>query len=259
MTHSTRVIEAAYRNDLVREVCWRDEVSSTNSLALELVAGKGAALPLVVTADRQSAGRGRLGRSWFADEGGLAVSLVLGKEHLPTDLRTWSMMALATGICVAETIEAFIGPLPVSLKWPNDVYIAEKKVSGILLEGGPQLSAIVIGVGINVNTNFANAPEDVRCRAASISEALSHPLDRWNVLEILLQRFAQWVPLWKSNPRCFIESYRSRCLLTSRKIVVQHGDRSVNGVCRGISGDGALMITKNHEQHEFFSGEVLQW
>jgi BirA family biotin operon repressor/biotin-[acetyl-CoA-carboxylase] ligase len=133
-----------------------DEVSSTLDVAHELAAA-GAPAGTVVVADAQSAGRGRHGRSWRSEHGaGIWLTVI----ERPTDSRDLDVLPLRVGIALAPSLDAFAGGAAVSLKWPNDLYLGDGKLAGVLTEArwrGEKLEWIAIGVGINVRAPATEA------------------------------------------------------------------------------------------------------
>ncbi len=248
------------QGDWIREVVWRDELGSTNQLALELAEEGALACPSLIVAERQTQGRGRQGKSWFSDQGGLTCTFVLGPEQLPRNPINWSPLALVTGIAVAEAIEWWTAPAKALLKWPNDVYLAGKKVSGILVESiiSPQ-PACAIGIGVNVTTDFSHAQTEVQQRGIAISEVANRAIDRWHFLVSLCERIESHFKLWSEDPGYYPLHYRPRCMLTGRQVVVAAAER-IEGRCLGLSNAGGLLIEDARgKQLDVVSGEVLRW
>src|SRR5262245_45174504 len=162
------------------QILWYPEVGSTNDVA-GAMADRGAAEGLVVLADRQTAGRGRLGRSWASPSGaGIYVSVVLRPSTTVAALLT-----IAAGVAVAEGIASATALSP-HVKWPNDVHVGGRKLAGILAEGA--VGHVVLGIGINVQS--AAYPADIATRATSIEAELSRPVDRGLVLAECLAAMA---------------------------------------------------------------------
>src|SRR5690606_27651011 len=111
----------------IRQAHWHEELASTNSRALELAADTTLALPLLVGATRQTAGRGRGSNTWWAGSGTLTVSVLLNTTELGLPQAEWPRFSLGTALAVAETIEAFLPRNAVGLKWPNDVWLENRK------------------------------------------------------------------------------------------------------------------------------------
>ena len=145
------------------------DVPSTNSIAIEL-GQKGAPHGTVVLANRQSRGRGRMERSFASPPGGLYISIIirpeLESEQLP-------LITLAAGVACCKTVETLTG-LAVRLKWPNDLYVGDKKLAGILTESSPysvserKVSFLVVGIGLNVNTEIEMFPSSLQESVTSL-------------------------------------------------------------------------------------------
>ena len=196
-----------------RILCY-SEVGSTNDIA-GTFAEQGVDEGLVVLADRQTAGRGRLGRSWASPSGaGIYVSVVLRPTAAAARLVT-----IAAGVAVTDGIASATG-LSTHVKWPNDVHVSGRKLAGILAEGAA--SHVVLGLGINVQP--ASYPPDVAQRATSIEAELGRPVDRGLVLADCLAALAsRYRELHENRERASLrrgECERLRCL-----VVVSNGNR----------------------------------
>lgn len=226
-----------------------DEVGSTNDVARRL-AGDGAAHGTTVTAGRQTAGRGRQGRSWVAPEGqALTVSVVL------RDLPQLSLLPLAVAVAVAETA----GPT-ARIKWPNDVVLVDQrdgrlgKLAGILCEARPGEGWAVAGIGLNVAVDVDGLPDEVRARAASMGR---RPDELESVLEELLERLAAALarPAWE-----LLDRWRARDVLRGRTIGwTTPGDPSettTTGVVDGVDDSGNLRVRVAGEIRSLAAGEV---
>lgn len=227
----------------VRRVEWHAELTSTNDRALEIAAGEGASGgPVLIVADRQTRGRGRGENRWWANHGGLTCSLL---AELPRDLppQRSPLVALVTGLAVCETLRELLPGEPVGLKWPNDVWLRQRKVCGILIES-PSGAArcAVIGVGLNVNNRWDQAPAEVQARAISLSEAAGGPLDRDEVLVQFLRHLARLWELLPAADYAWPERWQPYCVLSGRAVRIDQGPRSVVGLCQGIDADGALLL-----------------
>lgn len=169
-------------------------IGSTNTEASAWADAGAADLSLAV-ADEQTAGRGRGGRRWFTPPGAaLAFSLVLrpGSAAPPADLL--ARYTALGGLAVADALQQAYG-LPAQVKWPNDVLIERRKVCGVLTEAqwtGAQLSALVLGIGVNVSPAAAPPPGELLYPAACVETALGRPLGRWALLRAILDRLIEW-------------------------------------------------------------------
>lgn len=250
-------VERLLRETFTAEVEVHDELPSTNDLALERSAQRELPCPLLIVAQRQTAGRGRGRNRWWAGGGGLTFSLVLDAEAMSLPQASWPQASLVTGLGVLEAVRAMLPDEPLGLKWPNDVYLRERKLCGVLVETlrvpRPRL---VIGIGINVNNRFDDAPAEVLERAVSLHEAARTLLDRTDVLVRILhslQRCYGDVAAGSSQlPRRWAEA----CLLRQRRVALNVGGRVVEGTCQGIDAAGALVIESAAGEERFFGGTV---
>ncbi|CAB4857811.1 unannotated protein [freshwater metagenome] len=201
-------------------------LASTNDRAREL-ASAGAPHGTLVTADAQTAGRGRQGRSWEAPAGSsLLLSMVLRD---PPEL-----LPLAGGLAVARTV----GPL-ARIKWPNDVLLpaapgepATRKVAGILAEGRPQDGWAVLGIGLNVAVRLEDLPPELQGTAATLGLA---PEDRAALLERLLSELDEALSLGTGE---LLAAYRERDALLGSEVSWSGG----TGIAAGIDGSGRLVL-----------------
>src|SRR5216684_4549287 len=168
---------------------WRihyfDEIDSTQEFARELAAS-GAAEGTVVIAERQSAGRGRMGRTWHSPAGvNLYTTIVL---RPPISLAEVSRLSLVAGVAAAEALERD-APGIVALKWPNDVWLRGRKTGGIIAEAvsdsHQQLSCVLLGIGININLTADEIPPELRDKATSLRVATGHACDRIAIADSL--------------------------------------------------------------------------
>ncbi len=206
---------------------------STNERAKRLGAA-GAPHGTLVTADEQSAGRGRQGRAWSADAGAaLLVSLVL---RSPDEL-----LPFRAAVAVAESI-----PVPAQIKWPNDVWIGGRKVSGILVEGRQQEGWAVLGIGLNVSTR--SFPAELSEIATSLALA-GVSLSRDELLQALLGRLERWLT---ADPAEILAAWRERDALLGARVAWNGG----RGRGAGITQSGALRVETEAGVVELDAGEV---
>jgi BirA family biotin operon repressor/biotin-[acetyl-CoA-carboxylase] ligase len=215
-------------------ITWLPEATSTNDLA-KLMAERGADEGSVIIADTQTAGRGRLGRSWASPAGaGIYASVIFRPA-----LRVAPLLTIAAGVAIAEGIGAATG-LEVQLKWPNDVYVGDRKLGGILAEGAAHF--VVLGFGINVLP--AAYPPDVNTRATSIGTELGRAVDRGLVLaECLAALWARYTDLVEHRDAAVIDAWRARAASTVGKPIEWQRDGIVErGTVRDVDAAGALLM-----------------
>lgn len=244
----------------VQQVERRRSIPSTNDRALELARSPDPiATPLLVVTDEQTGGRGRGANRWWGSPGALAFSVLLDtrQARLPTGL--WPYASLTAGLAVCEALGALIEDSQVGIKWPNDVWIGGRKVSGILVESpGDGSGRLVIGVGVNVNNPLADAPEDVRATATALCEAAGRSFPLVDVLGRILRQLSACLELVASRDEGLTRRWRSRCVLKGRRVEVDTGVRRTAGVCRGIDDDGALVLEARDGLHRVLSGVVTR-
>jgi BirA family transcriptional regulator, biotin operon repressor / biotin---[acetyl-CoA-carboxylase] ligase len=207
---------------------------STNERAKELALA-GALHGTLVTADEQSAGRGRQGRVWTAPpRSAVLMSVVLRDELAET-------LPLSAAVAVCEAL-----PVDAAIKWPNDVWIEGRKVAGILVEGRPQEGWAVLGVGVNVTTE--SFPPELEGRATSLRLAgASATVEA--VLADLLRSLDRW--LGAPSERVF-EAWRARDALKGERVRWSDGE----GIADGIDGSGALVVQTRNGPVTLDAGEV---
>ena len=228
-------------------------MGSTNDVALAC-ARQDSAAPLLVLAEQQTAGRGRGANRWWSAPGALTFSLMLDlSADLPVARR--SQLALVAGLAVRTAIAELVDG--VELKWPNDVYVAGRKASGILIEASAaRPRRAVVGIGINVNNSFLDAPEDVRQRAVSLIDYRSQPLDATALLIRLLDHFRDHLETWEAGRLNLVAEWSPYCYLTDRVIVVEAGGKRLSGRCLGITPEGALSLLTADGPVECASGVI---
>jgi BirA family biotin operon repressor/biotin-[acetyl-CoA-carboxylase] ligase len=214
---------------------------STNERAKQLAVG-GAPHGTLVTADEQSAGRGRQGRVWTADPGhALLMSLLvggLGKED--------ALLPLVAAVAVAEACERTAG-VTCAIKWPNDVWIDRRKVCGILVEGRPQEGWAVLGIGLNVST--PSFPGELADTATSLELAAPPAPPREEVLDALLESLERWLAAPADQ---VLAAWRKRDALRGAEVAWNGG----RGTAAGITDGGALRVETDAGTVELDAGEV---
>jgi BirA family biotin operon repressor/biotin-[acetyl-CoA-carboxylase] ligase len=182
----------------------------------------------------QTAGRGRRGNGWFSAPGESLTFSILLRPQEPKAL--WSRYALSTGLAVAEAIEQFGSS--AGIKWPNDVWIAGRKVAGILLEAGDDF--LVVGIGLNVGG--MNFPEEIAQSSTSLEleTGVSHPIPE--VLAALIRRFAIHRDSVANSFASLIDEVRSRCVLTGHRVAFLTAKGSQTGLVLGITPSGEIEI-----------------
>ena len=227
------------------------ELDSTNSEARRL-AEQGERGPVWIMALRQTAGRGRRGRSWETLNGNLAATLLLRPENAPGPV---GQLSFAAALAVAD-VAAHVAPsAPVTVKWPNDVLVDGKKAAGILLESGTDASGGWLAVGIGIN--LAAAPEGTEFPATALA-AFAAPPSPDEGLTLLAARFAHWYDGWMSGG---FETLRAAWLARAGGLGLPIRARLPNetrhGVFEGIDANGALLLNEQGRITPIAAGEVF--
>lgn len=200
-------------------------IGSTNERARQ-AAGEGAPAGTLVTAEGQTAGRGRQGRPWITRPGSAVAwsVLVRGQVQVPGTL------PLQVGVGVCEAVED-LGGEEVAMKWPNDIWIAGRKCSGILVEARPQDGWAVIGVGLNLAIDDDEFPEELQGRATSIGGDASFD----QAVAALNSRVGRWL---EAPVEETLSAFASRDGLKGRRVRWDEGE----GVAAGIDREGNLLV-----------------
>jgi BirA family transcriptional regulator, biotin operon repressor / biotin---[acetyl-CoA-carboxylase] ligase len=219
---------------------------STNDRARELAIA-GAVSGTVVTASEQSAGRGRTGRKWSAPAG---AALLCSAILRPLEANH-SLLPLAVPLAVCDAAEA-LAPVECKVKWPNDVWLDERKLAGVLIEARPPGWA-VIGVGLNLSIGDDGFPEDLRWPAVS----LGHEVTASRALEALRVAYGRW---FAAEPEEVAEAFAARDVLNGRDVrweAVGGATPSGSGTGEGIDGRGNLVVrTPEGKRLTLGAGEV---
>ena len=215
------------------------ELDSTNTWLLD-EARRGAPEGTVAVADHQSAGRGRLGRTWEAPPGAsLLLSLLLRPDIAP-DRRH-----LLTAMVALAAVDA-VAPAPATLKWPNDLVVDDRKLAGVLAEADGD--AVVVGIGVNLNW-----PGDVPAGGTSVNQLLGHPADRDAILDALLAGVAARYGHWDEVAR----EYRAKCATLHRTVRVELADETFTGTAADVNDDGHLLVDVGMCVRTVSAGDVV--
>lgn len=225
--------------ELGSEVIVLDSVDSTNNYAKD-IAAQGAAHGTVVTADTQTGGKGRLGRTFVSPAGsGLYMSVIVRPAMSVEDA---SMMTTAAACAAAEAVEELCGA-PVNIKWVNDLYMNGRKICGILTEAsmGMEMNSLdyaVIGIGINVRS--ADLGDELRSIVTNIQDESGRAVDRNRLCAEIINRLETC--LSRIPDRSYLDEYRRRELLTGNRITANVGRESLTATAVGIDDNANLIV-----------------
>ncbi len=237
------------------------DVDSTNTFGSRLIS-HGHKVPegTVIIAESQTAGRGRLGRSWHSErEAGIYFSTILFPKAPPS---LAPLFTLATAVAMHNAVERYTG-LDIDIKWPNDLLVGSKKFCGILSEIQAEVDLVkTLIIGVGVNANHEALPAEFADRATSLRIASGRLQSR---IEILLEFFEEFENIYmdfeRKGPRGIIDQWtRFSSFANGRKIEIHDGVRKIAGTTRGLNPLGALRIEdKNGRVEEIYSGDVVHW
>jgi len=230
-----------------------EEVPSTSTYLKESDSKKNNAL---VFAKKQTKGRGRLGRSFFSEDlGGLYFSL-LKKEDLARYSPSYATIACA--LSVRDALSEISG-LPLSIKWVNDIYYEGKKLAGILTEGTLEmetgtLSSLILGIGINVNTN--GFPQELEDIATSLFMETGRTYVRQDVAKNVLSHLEKNLLLTKENPVELLSAYKKHLLYLGEEITFLYNTQPRTGILTDLTPEGHLLVESEGSLITLHSGEI---
>ena len=246
-----------FREELLkidRSIYYYDVLGSTNDQA-RILAEEGACDGALVLADAQDAGKGRMGRSFFSPAGsGIWMTLILKPDILPEKA---SMLTLVAAVAVQKTMVDF--GIPSGIKWPNDIVVQGKKVTGILTEMRAEpdhVDYVIVGIGINVNmTKF---PEELESLATSMAQVRGQMFDRAQIVKRFLEYFDDYYQTFvrEGNLGFLQETYNQHLIHRNKQIHVHEIRRVSPGLSRGINDTGELLVRTDEGDVELRSGEV---
>ena len=218
-----------------KNLYWLESIDSTNNYAKKL-AREGAPHGTVVGADYQSAGRGRLGRSFLSPAGeGLYLSVILRPALLPEEMMDLTCVA---AVAACRAVEEAAGILP-GIKWTNDLVVDNKKLGGILTElsiKDDMVEYAVIGIGINcLQTQF---PPELKDMAVSLKMLLSRPVQRERLAAAIIENLLRPI----ADKKAVMDAYRKNCVTIGREISLLQGDRVFHGTALDVAEDGSLLV-----------------
>lgn len=238
-------------------------VTSTMDVCRQL-AERDAPEGTVVVADEQTKGRGRAGHTWFSPAGQSINASILFRPDLLPQHGGWLTMlaALSTFDCVRSALQIRNQKSEIvnSIRWFNDVHLNGKKVAGVLVESALMENRIdyaIVGIGLNVNTRFDDAPADVRSRAISLRDVLGRDLIREQVLASLLEHFGRRYDDLMRHHRSPAREYASHLETLGQRVTVQAGDDRIEGIALRVQDDGALIVRTDAGERAIAWGELV--
>ena len=238
---------------------YQEETGSTNNWAKQL-AMQGAPEGTIAITEKQTEGRGRLGRSWSTAPGlGLWFSLILRPQVSASALAGITIM---TAVSMAKAIDEATG-IRVEVKWPNDLLYQGKKLVGILAEMNGEMDRVnylIIGIGLNVNHSINDFPEELQERAISLAMIGKHNFDRKEILQAFLRIFeTDYDKLTSGNNAGVIDYARKHSATLGKQVTINHGfGNTISGQALDLDEDGSLWLKlADGKEVRVYSGEVI--
>ncbi|MCD4658243.1 MAG: biotin--[acetyl-CoA-carboxylase] ligase [Planctomycetes bacterium] len=245
-----------------------DSVSSTNEILLALDEIESGT---VIRAKTQTSGKGRQGRNWHSDDGGLWFSVGFNLDKLSQteylaeiDAHKIIGINLASALAVVRAIIQ-VGVKNAKIKWPNDVYLNERKICGILTQSRfeGRNCRIVVGIGLNVNQKTSVFPEEISEKAGSLASITSTNYSIEKILGLILIELDKLIfdILISGSIAGVCKEINRYSMLNGREVKLQHGANVYSGIVQSIANDGALHLltnTKSAFNHKISSGDILE-
>jgi BirA family biotin operon repressor/biotin-[acetyl-CoA-carboxylase] ligase len=238
------------------EIAYHAATGSTNEDAMRL-ARAGAPEGTLVVAEHQTAGRGRLGRTWVSPRrSNLYASFVLRPSIAPGAA---PQLALVAGVAVARALTAS-GAAGVAIKWPNDCLLDGRKVAGILTEMDAEIDrvrAVILGIGVNLNMPSRAFPSELRETATSLQQATGRRVDRIAFTAILCETLEDAYGRFLAEGfGALVGEWEARSCLAGRRVTVECAGRRTTGTVRGLDPDGRLVLDGPEGEERIVAGDV---
>ncbi len=237
-----------------RDIRVFEQTTSTNDV-IEKLARDGVKEGVVVFAESQTKGRGRLGRKWISpNRKGLWFSILLRPDMRPQET-TQLTVASATALRRAIVSETKLQP---EIKWPNDILIGGKKVAGILTELSAELDKVrhvILGIGVDVNLDAAELSADLKKIATSLKIESSEKISRAELATAILRELDfDYGRICAGKFSAVADEWEEHCTTIGRNVTVQIGDRKIRGRAESLDDDGALLLRTEHGHIERIIG-----
>lgn len=233
-----------------------ETLDSTNN-ELKKLAAAGAPEGTVVIANEQTAGRGRLGRSFASAPGaGIYMSLLLRPDGGADSAVS---LTAVCAVAVSRAIEKTCG-VPVGIKWINDLYLSGRKICGILCESAVKQDGClytVAGIGLNVSTRMEDFPPEVRDKAGSLYTQTGRAFERGALIAAILTEFDALYAQWQTDAGVCLKEYRKRCIVLDAPVTVVSPEGEYEAVAEDISPDYGLIVRlPDGKRRTLHSGEI---
>jgi BirA family biotin operon repressor/biotin-[acetyl-CoA-carboxylase] ligase len=237
-----------------RDIRVFEQTTSTNDV-IEKLARDGVKEGVVVFAESQTKGRGRLGRKWISPaHKGLWFSILLRPDLRPQET---TQLTVASATALRRAIQSETGLKP-EIKWPNDILIGGKKVAGILTELNAELDKVryvILGIGIDVNLDAGEFPTELCKTATSLKIEAGEALSRAELAAAILRELDQdYARICVGKFAAVADEWEDHCMTIGKNVTVQIGERKIRGHAESLDDDGALLLRTEHGHLERITG-----
>ncbi len=237
-------IKDIFQGDIIgRDIIFYETTTSTNDRALEIGRAREHAEGIVVIADSQTRGRGRLGREWISPAGlNLYFSVILQPPFAQQESTILSLSAAASAVRAIKKVTG----IHAGIKWPNDIQINEKKTGGILVEyksghGTPDM--LILGMGLNVNMTLDNLPDDIRPLSTSLMIESGSIVNRRGLLAgILAELESSYKLFMKGDRQKLMNAWAESVSTIGQQVSVKINEQIISGTAAAITENGGLLI-----------------
>lgn len=249
-------IKTKIKGDLGKEILFYETIGSTNTVASSLAEKNREGV--VVLSDSQDKGRGRLGRLWVSPPGvNIYMSIILTPEIKPAEA---TLITLMTAVACSIALRKVTG-LDIKIKWPNDLMVSDKKLGGVLTElkiYQKKIAFAIVGMGINVNIDINEFPEDVRKIATSVKNETGKLYSRENIVSEILNEMSRWYSVLKKMDReTILSGWRRLTSTLGREVMVVVGQETYKGFAEAIDNEGMLLLRLHSgEMKRISSGDL---
>ncbi|MBI5493351.1 MAG: biotin--[acetyl-CoA-carboxylase] ligase [Deltaproteobacteria bacterium] len=250
-------IAAMLTTDIIgKEVVFFPSIDSTNVKAFEL-GRNGAPEGTAVVADRQTKGKGRIGRKWESPPGvNLYASIILRPGIMPHEAH---QLTFLMAVAAVEAISPY-SPRPPKVKWPNDILIDSKKAAGILMEmdsEADRVHFVVAGIGVNLNIREKDFPDYIKGAATSLRERCGQEIDRAAFTRGLFSSMEKWYRIYLGKGFApVLDEWKRHFGSEGKPVRIASFHRDVSGICMGVDNGGALLVKTSSGVERVISGDV---
>jgi len=231
-----------------------NELDSSNREAMRQ-AESGANEGTVIIAEQQTAGRGRLGRTWHTMDKGLAISIILRPPLPPEKV---PQLSLLTAVALQQALSQYCAD--IRIKWPNDLLIHGEKVSGILTEMRAEpglVHAVIVGIGVNINRPAQGWPKDISQAVTDLQSHCCKKISRLQCATAVLQSLDHWYDVYLKHGFAPIhKAWWQAHAASGQNVRVHDGKSYIEGIAQALDEDGALLLATQHGVQRIIAGEL---